>query len=143
MEEQLRWIIRRRVLRVLAFDANINPGSQGKCHGYFRCRAPSQQIPGLRLHANVSSNFLVLQRHVANGLALELIFCGAELSPRYCPLSARIRSACCTISRTISDVDLISFSKPTHWPARKSIDSTSPVASLAGGIPPQRCSGVS
>src|ERR1700733_1366335 len=46
----------------------------------------------------------------------KLIFCGVELSAHCCPLSARTCPACCTISRTISTADLISFSKPTHWP---------------------------
>src|ERR1051326_3661279 len=62
------------------------------------------------------------------------------IGPSLCEI---IRSASAMISRTICPAGLISFTRPTPWPARRSIDSKSPVASTFGGKPMNRSSGIS
>ena len=57
-------------------------------------------------------------------------------------LSVRIRTASSTIPRTTVTAGSICRTRPEDWPARKSMESMSPVASRAGGTPPKRGRGI-
>src|SRR5262245_33434319 len=64
---------------------------------------------------------------------------GCTKPARRCEMICRASS---TSSRTISPAGLIWPTRPTPWPANKSIDSISPLASQFGGSPMNRSTGV-